>query len=207
MKKELIFKVLRIRVAILISFVLIFVVALGVYIYRNPYMKISWMMRYPSRTYDTKICTFKSPSGWDVCLGDDSRPNKILTMSTGLFDYQDLYFEVCSPYIVLHYDKNFNAERTFRHTMRVLDEVHAYEESKVINSVRYTIFRYQGNQLLCFDSSSTGNLGLKYEEIEKENSVVIAFYNERGCYGLFCGLLEQENDFWKMINSINWRNN
>lgn len=185
---------------------IVLVLFIGVSACINPHTKLYWIVRYPSKTYNTETVSFKSPWGWDVRVWNSDNSKKIVGMSTGLFDYQDLYFDTCSPYIILYYDKDFDAERWFGEGLaRVLNEVDAKEETRTINSDKYTIFRYQGNRLLCFDNNSSADPSFKYEKIDKDNSVVIAFYNERGLYGMFWGLLEQEKDFWKVLSGMEMR--
>ena len=167
----------------------------------------------PGKKAETEICLFSSPSGWQLNLYDDFdglEKRKLAMISKYIYEAEkrDYYAFAREPTILLLYSKGSQQDgiRTSKITTFVQAQNETEHFEKKIDGRNVSFWRFSGKCPTSFVSSRK-----KYEPnslflSDNYKTVTVVWVGKGfGFEGFFWGFPENEKDFWKIIESIKWK--
>ena len=168
--------------------------------------RLGHALMYPSKEISSPVCSFILPNGWNLNLSKNyasSRGGRFAFMTRWLFEKADKFSKKDRTAVVAFLFRENGNEKFFLSSPngKFLQEMEASRTVCKIDGKRIIFYRYQGPKFMesVKDGQYVISQNLQYK------SISIGFCSDFGFYGMFWGLSENEQNFWDVIKSIQWK--
>lgn len=198
-------KVFHIHVWLLVIFDIALVASIVSWFTFSYDSRLAWDIRFPSQQLELSICSLTLPKGWHARIYTDhnglDQPS-LLFMNRKLFDNEEKFPTSAFAYTGLYFERHANKENlTARPITAFLVEMGAAQTARTVDENQLTVYRYNGPQYILTTPENPNGVICP----APCDTITIRIVSEFGFSALFWGLPDNEQDFWSMIDSIDWK--